>query len=211
MIEPIPTQTLQRLPLYLNYLKSLPSDEVLNISATMIAEELRLNDVQVRKDLAMAGQGGRPKIGYPVKDLISDIEHCLGYDNIERVVIVGLDNMGRALLKYEGFSEYGFDIVAAFDFDESVIGTHIFGKQVLSVEKLPKICSRMKIKMGIITVGSKEAQSVCDLLVKSGIMAIWNFSSVRLKVPDKIIVQNENLASSLAVLSNHLVEKFRSV
>lgn len=204
----ISTQALQRMPLYLNYLKALPKDGAMNISATMIAEALRLNDVQVRKDLAMVGGGGRPKVGYVIKDLISNMEHCLGYDNVDTAVLIGAGNLGRSLLAYDGFSDYGLDIVVAFDIDEQIIGTTICGKQVLPVNKLESICSRMKIRIGIITVGAKEAQVVCDMLVDSGILAIWNFAPVRLNVPKGVLVQNENMASSLAVLSNHLVEKF---
>ncbi len=209
-LKVISMQALQRMPLYLNYLKALPKGRATNISATTIAEDLRLNDVQVRKDLAMVGQGGRPKIGYVVKDLVSDIEHCLGYNNIDSTVLVGVGNLGRTLLTYEGLSEYGLDIVVAFDADESIVGSTIYGKQVLPVNKLQSICSRMKIKMGIIAVGAGEAQGVCDLLVKSGVLAIWNFAPVRLLVPDHVLVQNENMTSSLAVLSNHLVERLNT-
>jgi redox-sensing transcriptional repressor len=205
--KPISTQTLQRMPLYLNYLKNLPKES--NISATMMADDLSLNDVQVRKDIAMVGQGGRPKIGYVVKDLISEIEYCLGYNNIDSAVLIGAGNLGRALLTYDGFSDCGIDIVVAFDVDESIVGSTIYGKQVLPVSKLYSICSRMKIKMGVIAVGSEEAQNVCDLLVQSGVMAIWNFAPTRLKVPSHVLVQNENMASTLAVLSNFLVEQFR--
>lgn len=204
----ISTQALQRMPLYLNYLKALPKDGTVNISATIIAEALRLNDVQVRKDLALVGGGGRPKIGYVVKDLIYNMEHCLGYDNVHSAVLIGAGNLGRSLLAYDGFSEYGLDIVVAFDIDEDIVDSTISGKQVLPVYKLNGICSRMKIRIGIITVGAREAQSVCDLLVECGVMAIWNFAPVRLNVPNQVLVQNENMASSLAVLSNHLVEKF---
>lgn len=207
-LKPISTQALQRMPMYLKYLKDLPAGRVANISATMMADDLRLNDVQVRKDLAMVGQGGRPKIGYVVKDLIYDMEYCLGYNNTDSAVLVGAGNLGRTILAYEGFSECGVDIVVAFDVDEGFVGSTINGKQVLSVSKLYSICSRMKVKMGIIAIGAGEAQVVCDLLVKSGVIAIWNFAPVRLNVPGHVLVQNENMASSLAVLSNYLVNQY---
>jgi redox-sensing transcriptional repressor len=194
----------------LNYLKSLPKDGAANISATMIAEALRLNDVQVRKDLALVSDGGRPKIGYNIEVLTSDIEHCLGYDNVDSAVLIGAGNLGRALLAHEGFSAFGLDIIAAFDIDENIIGTTVHGKQVLPVNKVNSLCSRMKIKIGIITVRAEAAQSVCDLLVESGVLAIWNFAPVHLKVPEKVLVQNENMASSLAILSNHLVERLNA-
>lgn len=203
----ISSQALRRLPIYLHFLRSLPTDGATNISATMIANELKLNQVQVRKDLALVSDSGRPKIGYEIKNLISDIEHCLGYDNTDSAVIVGAGNLGSALLAYDGFYEYGMDIVAAFDVDENKIDTTLNGKQVFSMDKLPGICSRMKINIGIITVGSKEAQKICDLLIESGVTAIWNFAPVHLTAPDNVLIQNENLASSLAILSKNLAKK----
>jgi len=207
----ITTQQLQRLPLYLNYLKSLPKAGNTNISATTIAHELRLNDVQVRKDLAQISGNGRPKIGYIISELINDLEHCLGYDNAENAVLVGAGNLGQALYTFEGFADYGLTIVAAFDADEEILGTVAGGKRILPLEKLSNVCSRMKIKIGIITVSSKDAQSICDLLIANGVRAIWNFAPVHLRVPDYVIVKNENLASSLAILSNHLIEKMNVI
>ena len=200
-------QTLERLPAYLNYLKSLPEDEAPNISATIIAEELGLNDVQVRKDLAMISSGGRPKVGYITAGLIQDIEQFLGYGNADRAVIVGAGHLGQALLCYHGFSEYGLEVVAAFDADQEKCGIKIDGKPVLPMEKLPDLCRRMNIRMGIITAPAPAAQEVCDRLIESGIMAVWNFAPVHLKVPKNVLVQNENMAYSLAVLSKHLIEK----
>lgn len=200
----ISAQTLKRLPVYLDLLNSLPADKYTFISATTIAEALRLNDVQVRKDLALISSGGRPKIGYQTKNLIYDIEKFLGYDNVDSAVLAGAGSLGRALLSYDGFSKYGLDIVAAFDVDETIIDTTINGKQVLSSDKLNTLCSRMKVRIGIITVPAPYAQEICDQMVKSGILAIWNFTTVTLKVPDTILVQNEDIAFSLAKLSKNL-------
>ncbi|MFA9377660.1 MAG: redox-sensing transcriptional repressor Rex [Lachnotalea sp.] len=205
--KPISVQTLKRLPIYLNYLKSLKKDEVVYISATSIAHALGLNDVQVRKDLAAVSDKGKPKLGYVFAELIMDIESYLGYDNIHTSVLVGAGNLGRAFLCYHGFSTYNLEIVAAFDKDENVIGSNINKKQVLSLNKLKNLCERMKIKIGIITVPESEAQTVCDLLVESGVLAIWNFAPINLNVPEEVIVQNENIGSSLAILSQHLSEK----
>ena len=201
------TQMIKRLPLYLNYLKALPKDRSTNISATTIAHELHLNDVQVRKDLARVSGNGRPKVGYFISELIQELEHCLGYDNTFSAVIVGGGSLARALLAYEGFVDYGVDIVAAFDTDENLIAHECGDKRILSLSKMPNFCSRMKIKIGIIAVDSMEAQKACDLLIECGVLAIWNFGSVHLQVPENVMVKNENLASSLAILSNHLVER----
>ncbi len=201
------TQMIRRLPLYLSFLKSLPKERATNISATTIAHELRLNDVQVRKDLAQVSGNGRPKIGYILQELIDDLEHCLGYDNVQSAVLVGRGGFGQALLAYEGFLEYGMDIIAAFDEDENVALTGPNKIKALPLSKLPDVCSRMKIKIGIIAVDAGNAQRICDMMVKSGIMAIWNFSTIPLKVPDHVMVKDENLASSLAILSNHLAQR----
>ncbi|WP_010250203.1 redox-sensing transcriptional repressor Rex [Acetivibrio cellulolyticus] len=202
----ISKQALLRLPLYLNYLKSLPEKDFENISATTIAAGLELNDVQVRKDLACVSKGGRPKLGYVTLDLIKDIERYLGYDDTHDAIIVGAGRLGGALLSYEGFKEYGLNIVGAFDTDEKKVGTEICGKIVFPMSKLKELCERMKIRIAIITVPGPAAQKVCDILVDSGIYAIWNFAPVHLKVPNKILVQQENMAASLAVLSAHLAE-----
>ncbi|OPZ88228.1 MAG: Redox-sensing transcriptional repressor Rex [Firmicutes bacterium ADurb.Bin419] len=204
----ISKQALLRLPLYLSYLKSLPEQGVVNISATMIASALELNDVQVRKDLASVSKGGRPKLGYVTEDLIRDIESYLGYDDTNDAIIVGAGRLGGALLSYEGFKEYGLNIVGAFDTDESKVGTEICGKMIFPYSRIKELCERMKIRIAIITVPASAAQKVCDILVDSGILAIWNFAPVHLKVPDRILVQQENMAASLAVLSAHLADTF---
>lgn len=202
----ISKQALLRLPLYLSYLKSLPRQGGVNISATMIASALELNDVQVRKDLASVSKGGRPKLGYVVEDLIRDIESYLGYDSTNDAIIVGAGRLGGALLSYAGFKEYGLNIVGAFDIDDSKIGTEICGKVIQPLSKIKEFCETMEIRIAIITVPASEAQKVCQMLVDSGILAIWNFAPVHLKVPDGILVQQENMAASLAVLSAHLAD-----
>lgn len=203
----ISMQALQRLPVYLKYLKSLPKEGVLHVSSTSIAEALGLHDVQVRKDLALVSRGGRPKVGYILQDLIFDIEQFLGYGDSNSAVIVGAGNLGRALLSYNGFSEYGLDIVAGFDVDNALIGTTVNGKPILAADKLLDLCKRLNVRIGIITVPDHQAQAVCNQLVEGGILAILNFAHVRLKVPDHVLVQNENLAGSLAVLSKHVSEQ----
>lgn len=206
-LKPISSQTLQRLPMYLNYLKSLPMDEDATISATVIAGGLNLNDVQVRKDLALVSKGGRPKIGYITRELVRDIEHFLGYDDVKSAVIAGVGKLGHALLSYDGFSAYGLNLIAGFDTNPKVIGTTVNGKQIFSISKLNDLCNRMKIRLGVIAVPDDKAQIVCDEFTKSGILAILNFSNVHLKVPEGVLVENINIVSSLGVLSKHLEEK----
>ena len=207
MSKPISVQALQRLPAYLHYLKSLPVDKDTKISAKALGNALGYGEIQVRKDLSAVSDGGKPKVGYCTAELIRDIESFLGYDDLNDAVLVGAGKLGKALLSYEGFKAYGLNIVAAFDSDCDKLGEDESGKQVLPIDKLENLCSRMKIRLGIITVPAASAQEVCDILVKSGVEAVWNFAPTHLVVPDGVVLKNENMASSLAILSKHLSEK----
>lgn len=206
---PISVQTLRRLPLYLNHLKSLDSEKIKIISSPAIARALNLNEVQVRKDLAAIKSGGRPRTGYLLDKLVADLESYLGYGNVDEAILAGVGHLGRALLSYKGFQSYGLNIVVGFDVDDKVIGTEVGGKKILPLDKLVGLCRRMHVNIGIITVPPDKAQAVCDLMIEAGIQAVWNFAPVRLSVPEDIIVQNENMASSLAVLSKHLRKKIK--
>ena len=194
---------LKRLPGYLAYLKSMPENSPPHISATALANALGMGEVQVRKDLAMVSDGGRPKIGYLRESLIDDIEQFLGYDNTTDAVIIGAGKLGQALLAYRGFETYGLNILAAFDRSPKLERTEE-GKPIYPIRKLESFCRTHKVLMGIICVPAEAAQEVCDSLIDCGIKAVWNFAPIHLDVPPNILVQNENMATSLAVLSMHL-------
>lgn len=195
-------QTLRRLPVYLHYLRTV-QDQCVNISATAIADKLGLNDVQVRKDLASVSGSGRPKTGYKTLELLQQLEKYLGCGSSSTTVLIGAGNLGKALMAYSGFDDYGLEIVAAFDKNPARIGEIISGKPVYPMEKLGEVCKKHNILVGIITVPASVAQDVCDVLVAHGVRAIWNFAPTILRVPEGVQVENENLASSLAVLSQH--------
>jgi len=194
---------LKRLPGYLAYLKSMPEGCSPYISATALANALNMGEVLVRKDLAAVSDGGRPKLGYPRQQLMDDIEQFLGYDNTTDAVLIGAGKLGQALCGYSGFDAYGLNILAAFDVappcDQTDEGTPIY-----PVSELRAFCRSHKVLMGIITVPANHAQAVCNELIQCGIKAIWNFAPIHLDVPEHILVQNENMATSLAVLSMHL-------
>ena len=197
-------QALKRLPVYMSYLKSVDTQQVEYISSSTVAEALDMNDVQVRKDLAaVCKTAGIPKKGFVVRDLIGGISDFLGYSQGNDAILIGAGNLGMALMSYRGFDNYGINIVAAFDSRPEVIDN----KKVFDISRLDEICKKLNVKIGIITVPDTAAHKVCDLLVKSGILAIWNFAPTHIKAPEEILVQNENMASSLALLSNHLREK----
>ena len=199
----IPKATLGRIPRYLNYLKELSLDRVPYISATTIAKELNLGEVQVRKDLSMVSGAGRPRIGYDTGTLISQLEDCLGYKQLTSAVLIGAGRLGRALLQYDGFQHYGVEIAAAFDSNDCVLGLDS-KTEILPINQFATFCKEHNIELGIITVGEGSAQEVCNQMVASGIKAIWNFAPCKLQVPDGIMLQNENLALSLAHLRNRL-------
>ena len=199
----ISKSVLKRLPGYLAYLKGLSDNASPYISATALANALGMGEVQVRKDLAMVSDGGRPKIGYLRESLIDDIEQFLGYDNTTDAVLIGAGKLGQALLDYTGFDAYGLNILAAFDTKPSLEMTE-GGKPIFHISQLESFCRTHKVLMGIITVPQQHAQDVCDLLIANGIKAIWTFAPVHLEVPSNILVQHENMATSLAVLSVHL-------
>lgn len=196
---------LRRLPFYLSYLKSKCNEGVLFISSPQIASGLGLSEEQVRKDLALVSRSyGKPKTGRNIQTLILDIEEYLGYKNTNSAILVGAGHLGSALFGYQGFAQYGLDIVAAFDNNPEKIGTTILDKHIYGLDMLEEVCSTLDVAIGIITVPAEAAQEVCDRLVKIGVKAIWNFAPIKLDVDESVIVQNENMASSLAILSSKL-------
>ena len=203
MDKKISKSVLKRLPGYHAYLKSIQNSDSPYISATAIANALDMGEVQVRKDLAMVSDGGRPKVGYVREHLIEDIEQFLGYDNTTDAILVGAGRLGQALLGYNGFDEYGLNILAAFDIRPETKRKDS-GKPILPLDQMVPFCKEHKILMGIITVPTEFAQEACDRMIQAGIKAIWTFSPTHLDVPDHVMVHNENMANSLAILSMHL-------
>ena len=192
----ISVTSLQRLPKYLRVLKELQKQNVEYVSSTMVAEELKLNSIQVRKDLAYVSKNdGKARVGFKVDELIEDIEHFLDLNNTHDVIVVGAGRLGQALMNYTGF-ENSINIVMAFDNNEDKCDN----KKIFHISRLENLVKRMNIHIAIVTVPKQDAQEICDLLVKSGIKGIWNFSPINLKVPDDVKVRNEDLSSSLAVL-----------
>lgn len=200
----IPKATLGRLPQYLQYLKAMPHANGATISATAIAKGLSLGEVQVRKDLAVVSGAGKPKVGYERQKLIDDLERHLGYERLTNAVLVGAGKLGRALLDYDGFEEFGVKIVAGFDCNNHVLQLGKSSKEILPIKDIGTYCAQHDVKLGIVTVGQGSAQDVCDTLVASGIEAIWNFAPCSLKVPRGVLLKQENLALSLAYLNNQI-------
>ncbi len=197
---------LERLPTYLNYLRSVPAD-VINISSASIARALGLGEVLVRKDLAAICDIGKPKVGYCVTELICVIEGFLGYNRTDAAIIVGAGKLGQALLDYDGFSNYGMNIIAAFDIKPEVTGITPGGKPVLALSELPAFCREHNIRIGVITVPAAHAQEACDIMIDCGIRAVMNFAPIHLTAKKTVLIKNENIAISLALLAKRYTEQ----
>lgn len=192
--------TLGRLPDYLHYLNRLPADRK-RISSRVLGTALGFSDIQVRKDLASIGGKGKPRRGYEVRQLIGRIELCISSCTSRRTVIVGAGKLGRALLDYEGFSEYGLSIAAAFDQNTAKPVKSDAGKMIYPMNAFESYCAGNDIRVGIITVPKQAAQEVCDRMLANGFAAIWSFAPTRLEVPRDFPLREENLALSLAHLN----------
>lgn len=205
-VAPLPT--IRRLPSYLRVLESLKEQGKEFASATEIANTLKQKPIQVRKDLGVTGVAGKPKVGFEITELQKGIRTFLGWEKVTDAFLIGAGALGSALLGYGGFSEYGLDIVAAFDDNPSLEGKKVHGKQVFPMEKLSDLVSRMGVRIGILTVPRECAQEVTDIMVEAGIRGIWNFAAPYINVPENVVVQNENIASGLAVLSVKLATEY---
>jgi len=194
----------KRLPAYLQLLRVLQAEGHEYVSGTVLANTHNLEPVIVRKDLAVTGITGTPRRGFPVGELIPAIERFLGWNNQTKALLVGVGNLGAALLGYSGFEDLGLRIAGAFDADPGKAGLWVQGRRVQPMDKLITFARRGGISLGVLTVPASGAQAAADLMVRAGIRGIWNFTPVKLKVPEGVIVQKEDLAEGLAVLSHRL-------
>ena len=201
----ISVQALRRMPAYLVYLQAQRDEGAVLISSAKVAQHFGLSEIQVRKDFsAISPTPGKPKSGFTVAKLMEGMETFLGFRNSKDAILVGVGSLGKALLNYGGFKPYGMNIVAAFDSNPELAGKAINGKMVLPSDKISDTCRRLNIRIGVIAVPAKQAQLVCDQLVAGGVKALWNFAPIHISVPKGVLVQNENMAASLAILSRHL-------
>ena len=192
--------SVRRLPAYLNIGRTQRDAGEPYISSTFIAKELDMEPIQVRKDLAITGIFGRPQKGYAVEPLIAAIERFLGWDAARNAVLVGAGNLGSALLGHREFSAHGLTRCAAFDADRRKTGTVVHGVTVLDASCMNEEIPRLGVKLAVLTVPTAEAQATAAALVNAGIEGIWNFTGVKLPVPETVTVQNEDLSSGFAML-----------
>lgn len=194
----------KRMPSYLQLLRVLQAEGHEFVSGTVLASVHNLESVIVRKDLAITGIVGKPRIGFRIPELIAAIERFLGWHNQTKAVLVGAGNLGTALLGYQGFEDFGFRIVGAFDCHPKVVGTWVHGRKVQSMDHLAPFVRRSEILLGVLTVPGAGAQTAADAMVRAGIRGIWNFTPAKLQLPEGVVTQKEDLAEGLAVLSHRL-------
>lgn len=205
----IPVLTLKRLPQYLELLHEFRKQGMQTVSATRLADMTGVHMTQVRKDLAFTGVVGIPKVGHKVEDLISAIERYLHWNDTSSAFLVGAGHMGSAILGYQELVNKGLSIVAAFDTNPALIGTKSNGIPIYGMERFANLCKRLHIHIGVLTVPAEKAQEIAETMVANGIMAIWNFTSIRLNLSPDIIVENVDMSASLALLSRRLSHKLQ--
>jgi redox-sensing transcriptional repressor len=203
--------TIRRLPLYLRTLKELKECGDQLVSGTFLADRMQCEPIQVRKDLAVTGSEGRPRLGFNIEKTIEAIETFLGWNNAQDAFLVGVGSLGSALLGYRAFEQHNLKIVAAFDSNPNKIGTSIHEREIFPIDRLKDLALRLHVHIGILTVPAESAQIVADYMVSCNIKGIWNFSPVKLNVSPEVVVQYEDLSSGLAVLSRRLQTRDKEI
>lgn len=196
----IPRKSIYRLSIYQRCLQRLKSNRVDTVSSEALAKAAGVKPTQLRKDLTYFGQFGTRGLGYNVGSLSSTIGEVLGHNRLQPVVLVGVGNLGSALLRYGGFRKEGFEVVAAFDIAPKPAGRDVL-IPILALGTMEEFIKENQVKMAILTVPASSAQEVANVLIKAGVQAILNFSPTVLDVPEDVVVNSVDLAVELENLS----------
>jgi redox-sensing transcriptional repressor len=201
----IPDPTIERLALYTRSLETLQENETPVISSDKLAELCGVNPAQVRKDLAYFGEFGVRGVGYDVRDLLQEIKKILGTGREWLLCIVGMGNMGRALVENENFRKRGYRFVAAFDADQKKTGMTLpCGLTIEPVSKIKELVHSLGIEIGVIATPPQEAQRISDLLIDAGVKSILNFAHIQVRSPECCEVENVDFTVKLENLAYHL-------
>lgn len=200
----LPEPTLRRLPWYLSYVDTIASRGVENVSSTTISQALNVDASQIAKDLSFLNIKGKTRIGYNVRTLQQELSQFLDFHNPHSAYIIGVGNLGKALLQDKGLINYGLNIRAAFDINPDIIGNQICGVRVYHLDSLPELMMSIPAVVAIITVPPEDAQDVADIAMKSGVKAIWNFTPYRVKVPENVVMSSTSMYANLALIYNRL-------
>ena len=174
------------------------------VSSTRLSKETNILASQIAKDLSCVNIVGRTRVGYDIDNLLEVLEDFLGFKKIHKAFLFGAGRLGGALLKDTGLKQFGLEVVAAFDNNPKLVGRTISGVPVYHISEIGAKMSRHNVKIGVLTVPIDNAQEVADRMVVWGIKAIWNFTPLRIRVPDDIVVQNTSLYAHLSLMFNRL-------
>lgn len=205
----IPEPTLRRLPWYLSYVKLEYARGKRQVSSTGIARGVGVEPSLVAKDLSYVQLEGRTRVGYQAQNVITVLEEFLGFTQTHRAYLVGVGSLGGALLSDKGLRQFGLEIVAGFDISPEIVGTHIGEIPIYHVEELEERMQSEGVGIAILTVPIKQAQPVADHLAQIGVKAIWNFTPVRIRVPEDVVVQNTSMYAHLALIFTRMRERMR--
>ena len=200
----VPEPTLRRLPWYLAFAKLALQQGESFLSSTRIAKSIAVDASMVAKDLSFVKISGRTRVGYDVNELVTVLEHFLGFTDSHQAYLFGVGNLGGALMHDNGLQQFGMEIKAGFDVRHELTGTSINHIPIHHIDKFAELQQQTGIHIGILTVPVDKAQEVSDIMVKGGIKAIWNFTPYRIVVPENVIVQNTSIYAHLAVRYNRL-------
>lgn len=200
----LPEPTIRRLPWYLSYVRMLDNQHVEYVSSTQISKELNVQSSQIAKDLSFLNIRGKTRIGYEVKSLLSELEDFLGFNEHHDAVVIGTGSLGTALMQDHGLVNYGLNIVAGFDIRSEVIGQRIGGVPIYEIGQLPAWQSENGVSIAILTVPVERAQETADLAIASGMTALWNFTPIRIKAPEDVVITNTSIYAHLAIIYNRM-------
>ncbi len=203
-IEKVPEPTLQRLPWYLSNAKLMRERGEMYVSSTQISKQVNIDASQVAKDLSYVKIAGRTRVGYAIDTLIEVLEDFLGFTHMHRAFLFGVGSLGAALLQDSGLRHFGLDIVGAFDVNPELIGKQINGIPVYHSDDFEGVMKDAGVNIGVLTVPINIAQEITDKMIAGGIKAVWNFTPVRIRVTEDVVVQNTSLYAHLAVMFNRL-------
>ena len=199
--QEIPRKAIYRLSVYLRCLHRLKANAIRTVSSDALAAAAGVKPTQLRKDLTYFGQFGTRGLGYDVEQLARMITDLLGTNSLQPVILVGVGNLGLALLSYRGFEREGFEIIAAFDVDPDRKREKLITQPVCGMDKLPALVRDRGVRMAILSVPAVVAQEVTNQIVQAGVTGILNFAPIVLQVPEEVMVNNVNLAIELENLS----------
>lgn len=194
----------KRLPKYYRYLGMIADKGIIRVSSQELSNITGLTASQIRQDLNHFGGFGQQGYGYNVEELKNEIEKIIGIDKSYKAIIIGVGNIGRAILNYRGFQNSGFNIVGLFDHAEDLVGKTITGLKVKDISVLESFMKEEEADIAVIAIPASEAQQVCEILVDGGIKGIWNFAPIDLKLPKKVVLENVHLDESLYTLTYYM-------